>query len=341
MHLTPIEAIEELLAGIPLVCPACRDLPRGALRLFPEEEEGGTPSKEAGAALRCPDPSCGARYPFVDRVPLLHAELDSFRVQEAPALAGELDLGEGRGHEYLSAFSWAAWADRIEPEPTARTMHGLALDYRGEVDHYLGKIVAAARELGQGILLDAGAGLGRETRSLATSGIPTLGIDLRFEALREAARLERSGEGRWLEKLPCRGYRWRELRPPPGPGRAFFALADLLDRPPLPPGSVAGAVALNLLDGVRDPCRLIKVLSELLHPGALLLMSTPFAWSEALTRAGAWPFERSDDETILLDLLLDACLVLQEPPFTLHWVLRRHAREFRVFACHTLLLRRA
>ncbi|MBM4320438.1 MAG: hypothetical protein FJ125_10875, partial [Deltaproteobacteria bacterium] len=202
-----------LLEGLTLCCPVCpvvRELTFVSL---------ATASTAGEGALRCYGPGgCGRAFPIRRGIPILHPEPAAFCRAEERALAGELELGPGRGADFLAAYSWAAWADAIPADPQAEELHRWAVQYRGELDRYTERIAARARSLGAGpgLLLDLGCGLGRETRQLARYGLPAVGLDLRYEVLHQALCVEHTGRAAWLEKIPGREYRWRDLEPPPG-----------------------------------------------------------------------------------------------------------------------------
>jgi len=336
----------ETLASLPLCCPACRDDPRGAAPLSLHVDRVAQGEVVAGQ-LRCPRAGCAVVYPLRDGVPLLHPLPDRYCESERLALQGELELGSGRGHEFLAAYSWTAWADRIPLEPAVADLQQAARLYRQEIARALAELVAEARRPPGGLLLDAGCGLGREVWDLAGSGLPTLGLDLRYEALRLAAAAGRDGRARWLEQPPGRARRWHDV--PPGPplrgDQALFLVGDA-SQPPLPPGSVAGLAALNLLDSTTAPRRVLDRLVELLRPGGLLLLTTPFAWRAELAPGGLGEARAdADDEAQLLALLTGEGaaglgLTLADGPRDLRWVLRKHAREHIVYSCWLLLLRK-
>ncbi len=329
-----------------LCCPACRwaDPPRALRPLRPAASPSASEDlPPAESWLLCEHPDCGAHYPVVAGIPLLHPHPLAFARQEAPALGGELQLGVGRGWDYLCAYSYTAWAepdDRVDGPALGEALAG----YRGAMDRAIEAVLAAARGLGPGAVADLGCGLGRELRRLAGGGLPTLGLELRFEALREVARGQDSGAPRWVERRPGRGLRWRSAREPAGLGHAQLVLADAL-WPPLASGSLVGALAVNLLDSIPEPERLLEVCAELLAPGALLLVVTPFAWSESLLEPGAWPFAASDDDVALLVERAARCsagpLVPHGPSQRVVWPLRRHPSEHASYTCHLQLFRRA
>jgi len=275
----------------------------------------------------------------VDGIPVVVPDPVGFASAEGRALSGALDLGLGRGYDFLGAYGWSAWADRLPAEPGASDLHAAAAAYQRAVAAYAERVAVRARRLPAPVLLDAGCGLGRAALHLSASGLPTVGLDLRFEACVEGARVADGQPPRWLERRPGRGLRFRRVPgAAPDPTEALlFAVADLL-RPPLAAGSVAGALALNLLDNVPAPSDLLSRLAELLRPGALLLLSTPLCWNESITPSHAWPLTEERDEQALATAWGD--FVVLEPPRELRWVLRKHAREYAVFNAHTVLLER-
>lgn len=331
---------------MPLVCPACR--PPGGQGCAPLEPSQAPPDGVgAAAALRCQRGSCGQTYPVTDGVPLLVPDPQRFGASERRALDGSLELGPGRGHDFLAAYGWATWADLLAAEPQTTDLHQAAGTYWQAVDGYAERIVARAEELGGDLLLDAGCGLGRAALHLARGHLPTLGLDLRHEALAEAQRVATGAPPRWIERLPGRGLRWRAVTgaAPVPVGACRYAVADVL-RPPVRAAAAAGAIALNLFDSVASPWELLTSLAEVLRPGALLLLSTPLSWDDALTPTDVWPLHECDD----VQALQRACgptgpgpdlpFTQAEAPRELRWVLRKHSRQHSVFTAHTLLLER-
>jgi SAM-dependent methyltransferase len=95
-------------------------------------------------------------------------------------------------------------------------------------------------------------------------------------------------------------------------------------------------LAANLLDRVNDPRKLLqKVLPKLVRPGGLLLLTSPYTWSEDFTPRSRW---LQDSFRTLRRLLAPHFRLLhrQDLPF----LLREHRRKFQLtFADATLWLR--
>ncbi len=247
-------------------------------------------------------------------------------------MAGDLDLGPGRGMDFLAAYSWTDWAVPDDPEdPVDRW----ARDYRRLVQGYTARVVDVAP--GSGVFLDAGCGLGRSTLDLAgQTSAPVLGLDMRIEALREGARVARGATPRWMEFRPGVGYSWRGAPDYEPSGSAAFALADVTV-PPLAPGSVAGVLAANLLDSMDGPWRLLPTLRELMLPGAALALITPLAWPDTVIGAGPPGWTPPCSEATLVEALGASGFEPVDHPGICRWILRRHERERRCYTCHHLL----
>lgn len=83
--------------------------------------------------------------------------------------------------------------------------------------------------------------------------------------------------------------------------------ADALD-PPFAPSVFNLVVAIDLMECVAEPVRLLRVLDRLLLPGGLLLLGSSFCWETGVTARGdrlaaAVPHVRRPDKLLLKELL--------------------------------------
>lgn len=83
--------------------------------------------------------------------------------------------------------------------------------------------------------------------------------------------------------------------------------ADAVD-PPFAPKVFNLVVAIDLLESVAEPVRLLRVLDRLLMPGGLLLLGTSFSWDPKVTPrsnrlAAAVPHVRRPDKILLKELM--------------------------------------
>jgi hypothetical protein len=96
-------------------------------------------------------------------------------------------------------------------------------------------------------------------------------------------------------------------------------------------------LAANLVDRVKDPKKLLqKVMPPLVRPGGLLLLTSPYTWSEEFTPPSRWP---EDSFPTIRKLLLPHFRLVRRQ--NLPFLLREHRRKFQLtFADATLWLRR-
>ena len=116
--------------------------------------------------------------------------------------------------------------------------------------------------------------------------------------------------------------------------RVFFRTGDALRLPDL--GEFDLVLAANLVDRVKDPKKLLqKILPRVVRPGGLLLLTSPYTWSEEYTPRSRWLKES-----------FSAVRKLLRPNFRLvhrhdlPFLLREHRRKFQLsFADATLWVR--
>jgi SAM-dependent methyltransferase len=251
--------------------------------------------------LGCPAPECRARFPIIDGLPVLVADLPRFLGDAAVYLLAREDLDEELADLLGSLLPPGSWFDA-----TRQHLSGYVRDHWGHCDpgDRAAPVPGQAWALAQaglamagavcGPVIELGAAAGGVTRALADRfDTPVLGIDLSAPLARFAARALPGGTLRYPLRLAGTAYEERRITiPPPLRDNASFWLADAMV-PPLEPECAGLVVALNLLDVVSDPAALLRSAAALLRPGGHLLLCTPFDWSTAATPVGAWLGARS------------------------------------------------
>ena len=249
--------------------------------------------------LHCSDPACQHEYPILDGIPVIMPNLRQHLSERAvelllrddldPLLWGILGDALGPGswldaiRQTVSTYGWDSYADLDQLEPAGPHQPGAASACLRRLLDLAGRPQAAR-------LLDVGCGAGRTSFDLAAyaPGALVLGVDSNLALLRLARRVAVRAEARYGRRRI--GVVYDERRFPvdlPGRERVDFWACDAAALP-FAAGTADLALALNLLDCVPQPQRLLAGLAEALAPGGTLLLATPFDWSTAATPMEAW-----------------------------------------------------
>jgi len=184
--------------------------------------------------------------------------------------------------------------------------------------------------------LDLGCAVGRSAFELARKVPEVVGIDFSKAFIRAARTLAGKGslrfpcktEGALTEPVtiqaPARKYR----------ERVCFRTGDALHLPDL--GRFDLVLAANLIDRVKDPGTLLRqVLPSLVGPGGLLLLTSPYTWTEEFTPRPRW---LPDSFPKIRKLLSPHFRLIrrQDLPF----LLREHRRKFQLSFADASLWRR-
>lgn len=251
--------------------------------------------------LVCADAACRHEYPIVDGVPIIMAELRRHLGERAielllrddldPAILGL--IGDALGpdcwfdvvRQGVSTYAWDAYADLDpleavgEPRPgAARRCLSVLFDLARPWD------ATSARRV-----LDLGCAGGRTSFDLAEAGDAlVLGIDGNLALLRLARRVATTGAGSYARRRLGIVYDERRFAADlPGRERVDFWACDAAALP-FAAANADLVVALNLLDCVPDPHRLLVSMAGALRPDGALLLGTPFDWSTRATPVEAW-----------------------------------------------------
>ncbi|MCJ2085440.1 methyltransferase domain-containing protein [Methylobacterium sp. E-005] len=262
------------------ICPTCR---RGALVLEPGAQ--ATSNAVMSGVLRCLDPDCGERFPIIAGVPILVPDVRGWLSANLPlVLAG--DVEDAAVEAVISAAVGPDSAYAISRAQQSRYAHDHYGDlFEGETDgaepppgrarHCLAEALKHFG-VGRGPRLDIGCAAGRTSFDLAAHhDVPVLGVDLNWPLL----RIGRGILDRGLLRYPLRhcgdAYERRETYHfPPEADRVDFWIADA-QALPFAANTFRLVVALNVIDRVPDPARLVAEVSRVTRPGGDIAFATP------------------------------------------------------------------
>ena len=249
--------------------------------------------------LHCPD--CRHEYPILDGVPVIVPELRRVLSERGldMLLRDDLDesleslFGDAIGpdswfdtiRQLQSSYGWDAYADLdpAEPPPGDGPVPGAAR-------HCLAQLLAlAALPAPPARIVDAGCAAGRTSFDLATAhpGALVLGIDVHLGLLRLAARAMAGQVSYPRRRIGLVYDRRRFPVAIADAGRVDFWACDATMLPFAAPAAEL-SVALNLLDCVPDPRRLLESLTAATAPGGRILLATPYDWSTRATPLESW-----------------------------------------------------
>ena len=318
--------------------------------------------------LLCANPACRHEYPVIDGIPVIVPDLAQLLSERGveillrddldPVLEGILGDAIGPGtwfdvlRQTVSTYAWDGWADLdpAEAPPTATGPHP------GAARRCLAKLLGLAGE-GAPVakILDLGCGAGRTSFDLAEKhpDALVLGLDTGLALLR-LARGAAGGRVSYARRRIGLVFDRRSFAvAPAGAARVDFWACDALALP-FAANSADLVAALNLLDCVAAPQRLLAAMAALLRPGGRLLLATPYDWSARATPPAAWiggHSQRAADggaaEPFLRALLRDGAhpqsVARLEPlgeVMDWPWHTRLHERSAVQYASHLLALQK-
>lgn len=200
-----------------------------------------------------------------------------------------------------------------------------------------------------GRALDLGCSVGRGTFELARAGFQSVtGVDLSTRVIEVATKLK---ENRHTEyDLKVEGDLTQRVSAALDDGvdaeRVTFLQGDACALPADMAGAYDAVLCANLLDRVPDPARVLQQARDALAPGGVLVLTSPFSWSEEYTDRANWlggvykdgaPLWSADALPAVL-AGLDLEVVAQDGCVPL--LIPDHARKFQLLLTHKLVLRR-
>lgn len=192
----------------------------------------------------------------------------------------------------------------------------------GTIRSILADALARLNSLPDGIALDLGCAVGRTTFDIAaTLNRPSIGIDLNWGLL----ALARHVLDHKVVDIPLRrsGHHYERHRIKvdyPNTEEVDFWIADAMALP-ISDASIAFVSAMNIVDCVPEPARLLREICRVLVIGGRALIVTPLDWAAHATPPAQWI--RGADE---LAALIEAAGLTITFRADVPWSLRLHDR---------------
>ncbi len=346
------------------VCPHCAAQGRPGRALVLAQTLAETDSDILAGVLHCPDPACQLEFPIVDGIPIIVADPRRLLAERGVELLVRSDLdpvleslvGDAIGpdswfdalRQTLSTYGWDAFGDLDPDEPTDGPRPGAAR-------RCLEQLLALADVAGAAHVLDLGCAAGRTSFDLAEKhpGALVLGIDRSFALLRLAHAAARGSVSYPRRQIGLVYDRRCFAVALDSSEQVDFWACDALALP-FAPGMVDLVAALNLLDCVTEPRRLLAGIAEVVRPGGRVLLATPYDWNTRATPLETWigghsqrASHRGSGEEFLRTLLQEGAhpqsvsgLRIIGEVTDWPWHTRLHARSAVQYRTHLLALAR-
>jgi SAM-dependent methyltransferase len=300
--------------------------------------------------LPCDTDTCRARHPLLNGVPVIVADLSGVAENQVLNLvhpdAMDTDLaallGDASGpgspfdarRQNLSTYTWGHWGD-LDPAGDGPKEAGVV----ALLERALEVTRSAGREF-SGPALDLGAGLGRTSLRLAeATGEAVLGIELNVSFARAAMRIIDTGNVTYDLRVTGTRYERRSFDVPVEHAELVDIWVADVAVLPVQEQRFGLITSLNLIDCIQHPHTHLQALHDLLQPGGVAIVSTPYDWAPNATDPSHWlgghpgPQQDGDSPTVLRRLLSGegsdaiAGLRLVVDESDLPWDVRLHARS--------------
>jgi SAM-dependent methyltransferase/uncharacterized protein YbaR (Trm112 family) len=309
-------------------CPHCVRTGAGRQVLVLAEVRAERADEVVSGVLHCPNPACQHEYPIIDGIPVIVPELRKLLTERGIELLLRDDLdpvlesmfGDAMGpggwfdvmRQTVSSYVWDGWAD-LDPEegdpeegdpeegdpaegavagggvsgaadgPMGGPVPGAVLRCLDRLLEMAGPVAGVAR------VLDVGCGAGRSAFGLAErhADALVLGVDMHLGLLRLAQGALAGTVSYPRRRIGLVYDRRRFAVAMGGAERVDFWACDALALP-FASGSADVVAALNVLDCVAEPARLLAGLAEVLREAGRLLLACPYDWSVGATPLETW-----------------------------------------------------
>jgi 5-histidylcysteine sulfoxide synthase/putative 4-mercaptohistidine N1-methyltranferase len=196
----------------------------------------------------------------------------------------------------------------------------------------------AAKGHARGKALDLGCAVGRASFELARGFESVTGLDFSSRFFRLAARMQEEGYLRYAlpeegELLSYHELTLAELGLEGERDKVRFFQADACNLPEKFTGYDL-VLAANLIDRLYSPRRFLDAIADRINPGGLLVIASPYSWTEEYTKKEEWlgGYRQAGENVWTLDGLkevLSPHFKLLGEPRELPFVIRETRRKFQ------------
>ncbi len=187
--------------------------------------------------------------------------------------------------------------------------------------------------------LDIGCAVGRSSFELARQCPEVTGVDITARLIQVGVQLQERGRFPYAvtDEGELDSYRWADL--------AHLGLTEVAPRVQFFQADPTNlktlfrdydlVLASNVIDRLREPEAFLREIAERIRPGGLLVLSSPYTWTDGVTPRANWlgGFKRDGETYTTLDGLKDAlsgpCRLLPGFPQDVPFVVRETARQYR------------
>lgn len=192
--------------------------------------------------------------------------------------------------------------------------------------------------------LDLGCAVGRASFELARHATEVIGVDLSERFIAAASQLQRIGTAEFdrVEEGDRTTHCHVKVPPEMDRTRVRFEHGDAL-RLRADLGAFDVVFAANLLDRLPLPGRFLERCHTLVKPGGVLLLASPYTWTEEYTPRAQWLGGQADSARSTAQVVADRLgsdFTLGKQ-FDLPFLLREHARKYQWSVAEVLVFRRS
>jgi SAM-dependent methyltransferase/uncharacterized protein YbaR (Trm112 family) len=351
---------ESSLRKIELICPRCRRAGPDGIEQFPLNLN--QINKKHGdfvleGLLGCTSTGCNAVYPIVEGVPVVLKDMKTWwNAQKHSLPASKTGLSELR--EYFETLETDGASNLTEKFLMSSYMdfhYGTNLGKSetpllwGDSNQYWEKTIGMAQPDTDATYeksLDLGCSVGRYTFELARFSDIAVGIDIDFNKVAMAAKIQRMQKVSFERRV--RGRSFQEVNIPfASPQNVLFLVADALD-PPFRGESFDLVAGLNLVDNVRLPLVLIGQMDALLQSGGRIIIGAPYEWRADICDPVEWLETDEMDSPEMIKGILEGKIFdrmvlsyeIEQENAQVPWLLRNHSRYWSLFLTHLMKARK-
>lgn len=225
---------------------------------------------------------------------------------------------------------------------TGRPIEALEFPQRcGQMVDRFAKSLGGAKQGPEARALDIGCAVGGTSFELSKNYGKVIGVDFSSAFIKTANQMKTEGEATYT--VPTQGKVFgtsikATLDPTTTPDNVEFMVGDACDLPTAKDfgGKFDAIVMANLLCRLPEPEKCLRQLSDLMNPGGVLVIVSPYSWLDEFTNEEKWlggTTEHPDASRVVRELVLSQGFEeVHEEDMPL--LIREHERKYQYIVSH-------